>query len=275
MLSLTPILLSGSVQTLQGLAQNCWHAPLPGSVAVAHKRQVHRASIPSLSRRQWRTRQAATRQTQPEQDDDQLTAQSAAKSDHMLPESGKDDSNMLAAQLCLCGVAVLWGTYSPVVRFIYASDGPPSPATLTAVRTVIQAAVLLASNAFVSRQQLSSAAAPTRRARSLRNSSSPNIKRTSSSSSQPQPIRSLIRKVRSALNSTTDELWVAGIELGLWNFCGSTFQAIGLQYTTATRGAFLIQVTNFLQAPCSMSACEVTHDCCFATSATTIRGHHS
>lgn len=157
-----------------------------------------------------------------------------------MSEIGRDEPSLLTAQLCLCGVAILWGTYSPVVRYIYASKGAPSPAALTAIRTVIQAVVLLASNAVVSRQQLNSAALPIRRSKALRKSSSSSL--SQSRGGQPRALRSLARTVRKALNSTTDVLWVAGVELGLWNFCGSTFQAVGLQYTTATRGAFLIQV---------------------------------
>lgn len=184
-----------------------------------------------------RTHRSVVVQAQLEHGDDHLTV----NSDDMSSEIGKDEPNILPAQLCLCGVAILWGTYSPVVRYIYACDGPPSPAALTAVRTVIQAAVLLASNLVVSQQQLNSSATPTKRSRPLRKSSSPNLSRTRSG--RLRPLRRLAKKCRKALNSTTDELWVVGVELGLWNFCGSTFQAVGLQHTTATRGAFLIQVS--------------------------------
>lgn len=33
-----------------------------------------------------------------------------------------------------------------------------------------------------------------------------------------------------------------GLELGLWNFCASGLQALSLELTSATRGAFLLQV---------------------------------
>ena len=35
---------------------------------------------------------------------------------------------------------------------------------------------------------------------------------------------------------------IAGLELGLYNFAASGLQAVGLQYTTATRGSLLILV---------------------------------
>ena len=44
---------------------------------------------------------------------------------------------------------------------------------------------------------------------------------------------------------------LAGLELGLYNFAASGLQAVGLQYTTATRGALLILVGS---GPC-VSCC--------------------
>ena len=212
--------------------------PVNKSVAYAHKHLDLQFTTARRSR--WQSRLPGQVQTgapvRARRDGDEVSVQPEA----MTSELGKEGSNVLKAQLCLCGVAVLWGTYSPVVRYIYACDGPPSPAALTAVRTVIQAFVLLASNVFIARQRLNSVATPTQRARSLRKSDSLNLKRNASG--PPRPFRTSSTKLRKALNSTTDVLWIAGIELGLWNFCGSTFQALGLQYTSATRGAFLIQV---------------------------------
>ncbi len=48
-------------------------------------------------------------------------------------------------QLALATVAVLWGSYSPTLRWLYTLDQPPTPVALTAARTVIQAAALYAS----------------------------------------------------------------------------------------------------------------------------------
>ena len=248
----------------------------PASNSVANAQKHFNLHIKTTRRSRWRSR--LPRQVQADvparaqRNDDQVSVQPKK----MTAELGKEGPNVLKAQLCLCGVAVLWGTYSPVVRYIYACDGPPSPAALTAVRTVIQAVVLLASNVLVARQQLNSVAAPTQRARSLRKSDSPNL--TRSASARPRPFRTFSTKVRKALNSTTDELWIAGIELGLWNFCGSTFQALGLQFTSATRGAFLIQVRRMsaqfaLDSVCSQYAQAVSGICwpkkclnCFSTS---------
>lgn len=50
--------------------------------------------------------------------------------------------------------------------------------------------------------------------------------------------RADVRLCHSAGQSAT---W-AGVELGLWNFLATSLQAIGLKYTSAVRGAFIIQV---------------------------------
>jgi len=142
----------------------------------------------------------------------------------------------LSGQLCLCGVAILWGSYSPVVRYIYSCSGPPTPAALTAVRTVIQAFVLLVSDLILRRQQHGSPS----KAKTQRRSSSPTSSRRQEA--LPSSSNNILNTISTGLQSTSSKLWIAGAELGFWNFCGSTFQALGLQYTTATRGAFLIQV---------------------------------
>ena len=142
---------------------------------------------------------------------------------------------LLNGQLCLCGVAILWGSYSPVIRYIYSCPGPPTPAALTAVRTVIQAAVLLLSN-VVQQQRFT----PEQKVKALQSFSAP--EGSGKYKSYRPVLGSTLSWLSAVLHTTSTKLWIAGVELGFWNFCGSTFQALGLQYTSATRGAFLIQV---------------------------------
>ncbi len=54
---------------------------------------------------------------------------------------GKASSNLAKLQgpLVLTSVALLWGSYGPTLRLLYALPGPPHPAALTAVRGIIQA----------------------------------------------------------------------------------------------------------------------------------------
>ena len=56
-----------------------------------------------------------------------------------------------------------------------------------------------------------------------------------------------MRKVRegSFLRVSMGE-WHAGLELGLWIFCGATLQSLGLQLTTATRAGFLVRLSTVL-----------------------------
>ncbi|KAL0024507.1 hypothetical protein WJX77_010938 [Trebouxia sp. C0004] len=187
---------------------------------------------------------------------------------------------LLSGQLCLCGVAILWGSYSPVVRYIYSCSGPPTPAALTAVRTVIQAFVLLVSDVIVRRQQYGSPAkAKTRRPIGGLASSSPTFSRRQEA--LPSSSNNILNTISSALHSTSSKLWIAGAELGFWNFCGSTFQALGLQYTTATRGAFLIQATSLLTPVMATLAGEKTSRgvwlgcCCTLTGTVLITLDHS
>ena len=154
----------------------------------------------------------------------------------MADLSSVSKQSLVTGQLCLCGVAILWGSYSPVVRYIYSCPGAPTPAALTAVRTVIQAIALLLSDVILRQRQFTSP----QKAKARRGMTSPKVSRNYDS--YPAVLGTALSWLSNALQSTSSKLWVAGAELGFWNFCGSTFQALGLQYTSATRGAFMIQV---------------------------------
>ena len=164
-------------------------------------------------------------------------SQSALEEPGMADLSSVSKQSLVTGQLCLCGVAILWGSYSPVVRYIYSCPGPPTPAALTAVRTVIQAIALFLSDVILRQQQFRSP----QKAKARRGITSPRV--SSNYDSDPAVMGSVLSWLSTALQSTSSKLWIAGAELGFWNFCGSTFQALGLQYTSATRGAFLIQVS--------------------------------
>ena len=163
-------------------------------------------------------------------------SQPALEEPGMADLSSVSKKTLVTGQLCLCGVAILWGSYSPVVRYIYSCSGPPTPAALTAVRTVIQAVALLLSDLILRQQQFTSP----HKSKARRGVASPRISRNYDS--YPAVMGDTLSWLSNALQSTSSKLWIAGAELGFWNFCGSTFQALGLQYTTATRAAFLIQV---------------------------------
>ena len=66
-----------------------------------------------------------------------------------LPDSEDDGAHSkppgldVVAQLSLLGVAFIWGTYTPALRFLYQTPGPPSAAVLTGVRSTLQALTLV------------------------------------------------------------------------------------------------------------------------------------
>ncbi|PNW79924.1 hypothetical protein CHLRE_08g372300v5 [Chlamydomonas reinhardtii] len=49
----------------------------------------------------------------------------------------------LGGYLSLAFVPILWGTYNPAIRYLYAESDPLDPASLTAVRTIVSAGALL------------------------------------------------------------------------------------------------------------------------------------
>ncbi|KAK9824226.1 hypothetical protein WJX72_008663 [[Myrmecia] bisecta] len=111
------------------------------------------------------------------------------------PDSQHNSGGLLpvvSGQLCLTFVALLWGSYSPALRFLYAMDGPPNPA------------------------------------------------------SSPSKFKGPLAPLRNWMQSSSDSIVIAGLEMGLWNFGAAVFQAVGLEHTTATRSAFLIQATALL-----------------------------
>ena len=59
----------------------------------------------------------------------------------------------------------------------------------------------------------------------------------------------ILAPLRRWLGGSTQNLALAGAELGLWNFLASSFQALGLEITSATRASFLIQARAFGFSP--------------------------
>jgi drug/metabolite transporter (DMT)-like permease len=102
------------------------------------------------------------------------------------------------------------------MRFIYASDAPPSPAELTAVRMLIALVPFSLVLLSVARDEAS-----------RQNDGQP-------SSSDGAPERDVFLLAR------------AGAELGLLNAAGTAFQAFGLERTSATRAGFLLSTINVL-----------------------------
>jgi len=130
------------------------------------------------------------------------------------------------------------GAYNPTLKLIYGEENPLSASTLTAVRTVLSAAALLAAVAI----QGWSGGQP-----GTASDSAPNAAEVC------DPIWS--QGSGALLMDPNRQGWLAysfvgilpaGIELGLYNFSGTASQAMGLQLTSATRASFLVQLTAVL-----------------------------
>lgn len=220
----------------------------------------------------------------------------------------------------LWGVALLWGTYAPTLRYLFLMDRPPSPALLTVTQSSLSALFLLtaALSSSIESDSLRSAAESQNgddsspesirllakdahraqdnvatRLSSLARSAEEQAVEISSTAmaasgmgasasrdgqlssiakdtaplvlgtpdgkaalggiSSPAP-RSVphhlsqlparaLQRCRGALQLSFSSLPLAGLELGVWNFCGIASAATGLSLTSATKAAFLTQST--------------------------------
>ena len=141
-------------------------------------------------------------------------------------DGGGGGGGALRGYATLVAVTVLWGSYSPALRFLFAADDALTPARLTAARAAISAGALLAATG---------AAALWRATRARRGSDEGGggdaPAPTAAAAAPPLPLGATL---------------LAGLELGAWNFAGTASQALGLELTTATKAAFLVQVTGVL-----------------------------
>lgn len=148
-------------------------------------------------------------------------AKSGASASTSSPEDVAPPStdSLPVARATLLLVPLLWATYNPAMRFIYASDASPSPAELTAVRMLI---------ALVPFSLVLLSVAKDEASRSRKD------RRGLGSSSDGAKKRDVLLLAR------------AGAELGFLNAAGTAFQAFGLERTSATRAGFLLSTINVL-----------------------------
>ena len=125
-------------------------------------------------------------------------------------------------------VSFLWGTYNPVMKLIYDDDVNMDPSTLTAIRTVLSA---LALGTAVLVEQSSK-------------------KEAEQGEIEPPVAVALTAttedRAEGILTWTSSSVMIAGIELGIYNFLGTSLQAQGIQLTSATRAGFLSQLAAVL-----------------------------
>ena len=167
------------------------------------------------------------------------------------------------------------GTYNPVMKNIYADEHPLDASTLTAIRTLLAAVALGIAVAF-DRLSSSKAQDPPEAVESPMEDTTGRLSKASvvyasvselvdSTGDLPKPtsgwesvtpasmpiaavplLNSPGTQGLAILSMASSSVFIAGIELGLYNFGGTALQAIGLQLTSATRAGFIIQSTALL-----------------------------
>ncbi|KAJ9521084.1 hypothetical protein QJQ45_022816, partial [Haematococcus lacustris] len=137
-------------------------------------------------------------------------------------------------------VTALWGSYNPTIRWLYDTDHPLSPSTLTAIRTVWAAGALAVAIACSNNRSLP-AASP-----SLPDQAEPQGSAGGAAGISQPAVQAACQAELPLLARTVNNVVVAGVELGTYNFLGTSLQAVGLQLTSATRAGFLVQLTAVL-----------------------------
>eukprot|EP00892_Ulva_mutabilis_P008990 jgi/Ulvmu1/6463/UM003_0094.1 len=141
-----------------------------------------------------------------------------------------------APTLSLLGVAVLWSTYGPTMRVIFADPGSPTPIMLSAIKAVIGTSALLGL-----------AAAFPRRGGSADSQASDDNRRLSED--QPDANAAVGNDPASdtvLMKRPMPNLQLASLELGSYAAVGTLIHAWGLSQVPATTAGFLLQVTTVL-----------------------------
>lgn len=143
----------------------------------------------------------------------------------------KKDAGVIGVPLgraLLLGVTILWGVYGVTLRYIYSQPGPPLPSALTFVRKALSVSFFLVLLPFEGRAVDA-------------------ISNTKESANSRKPIESSEHSSEVWWDWLLDpKIWRAGAELGIWSFIGASLQTSALEYTTATRAGFEVQITNIL-----------------------------
>jgi len=115
------------------------------------------------------------------------------------------EANFLAGNACLLVVSLLWGSYNPALRAVFTLPGGPDPLVVAAARGLLQA-VLLGGATY-----LTFLATQHNKAQD-----EPKAPKTQSNGSGSQKPLTIPRNI------------LSGIEIGLYNTCGTLLQTWGL-----------------------------------------------
>lgn len=180
-----------------------------------------------------------------------ITAEDISVSSHLASTSNhKDIANAMPSQLpattsssssaatqhsgyfALFGVALLYGSYTPALRYMFSLPDPPSAALLNFLQACISALVLAASSSVM--HQTNSQYSESNPSDG---NSNPKVAR------RRTPRNAVERVISNSLNWTSSDIKLAGGELGLWMCLAFGLEIAGCELISATKTAFLNQAT--------------------------------
>lgn len=126
----------------------------------------------------------------------------------------------LPPKLALLAAAMLWGSYSVSVRLIFSTEQPPDAVVVLALRGLLQAAAMLAFSSTLQQDERSTDATH------VHHKDTPQLTTDAQQPKQQQPVlqRQGGNLLRQWLTLESPPLWMAALELGLWNFSATSLQ---------------------------------------------------
>jgi hypothetical protein len=132
----------------------------------------------------------------------------------------------LSPKLALLAAAMLWGSYSVSVRLIFSTDQPPDAVVVLALRGLLQAAAMLAFSSTLQQDERSTDATVHDKDTPQLTTDAQQPKQQQRQVQQQRPV--LQRRggplLRQWLTLESPPLWMAALELGLWNFSATSLQ---------------------------------------------------
>jgi len=184
-------------------------------------------------------------------------------------------------KILLFAVAGLWGSFSPLVRVLYAQEHAPSPELFNAERLLLSSAVFVPSlwGEFKSWQE-------EREVKALTDDQASDSKASKTSSDAEAKdaeggeeildVAAAAEKALAVPPPASEPRWSfvrAGIELGTWVFLANVTQVLGLDVTSASQAAFLNQLQTVIVPVLAVTTgLQAVSGCNWASSAIALAG---
>ncbi len=221
-----PLTIARASQNARPLQHGAPQTSRPGVKQLAARNDVVTVSKPA----DLEQRQQEQQQRQPQQSSGLAPATSAAATP-LAAEAARGEPSGTASlfqgalpKLALLGSAFLWGSYAPAVRLLYTSDSPPDSSVIMAVRGILQAGVLVAVSLALQQQQQQQQQQQTQQTQQQEEQQEQQLEQQATGSSSGVPARGAAGLFRQWLSLDSPPLWMAALELGLWNFSATALQ---------------------------------------------------